>query len=331
MALHVLAGLNPYGFNYTLGLQETGTAHANPAPAGIDGFIATAREIGARCIEFDHRWLTPMTNDALETLADRIEGMTPICSFWLSQTPGETLEEAVRCAGALGASRIRMHLTPVLAGARASWGPAWNDIVTHARETLAREAPRVADAGLELALENHQDFDSDELLEIADASGDHVGLTFDTGNPLAVGEDPVAFASRVATRVRHVHLKDYRAQFTPEGYRLVRCAIGEGCIPFEAIAAALAEHHTSMTAALEPGALEARHVRAFTSEWWAGYGTRDADEFARALRCMRAHQLDDAADVRTPWERQGPPAEIVSYEMDQVRRSAAYVRTLGWL
>ncbi len=30
---------------------------------------------------------------------------------------------------------------------------------------------------------------------------------------------------------RHVHLKDYRVQFTDEGYRLVRCAIGDGAVP----------------------------------------------------------------------------------------------------
>ena len=48
------------------------------------------------------------------------------------------------------------------------------------------------------------------------------------------GEDPIAFTRRAAHRIRHVHLKDYRAQFTPEGFRLVRCAIGDGAVPFSA-------------------------------------------------------------------------------------------------
>ena len=30
-------------------------------------------------------------------------------------------------------------------------------------------------------------------------------------------------------------LKDYRVQFTDEGYRLVRCAIGDGAVPIVAM------------------------------------------------------------------------------------------------
>ena len=55
---------------------------------------------------------------------------------------------------------------------------------------------------------------------------------FDTGNTFPVAEAPLDFVRRVAPHVRHVHLKDYRVQFTDEGYRLVRCAIGDGAVPF---------------------------------------------------------------------------------------------------
>ncbi|MEO7192431.1 MAG: hypothetical protein ABI051_15365 [Vicinamibacterales bacterium] len=126
------------------------------------------------------------------------------------------------------------------------------------------------------------------------------------------------------------HLKDYRAQFTADGFRLVRCAIGEGCVPFEEIESVLLPHHRSLTASLEPGALEARHVRAFTPEWWAGYAAREAREFAHAIGRLRSRSLDDSADVRTPWEWHASADEIVSYEMDQIQRSAVFVHQLGW-
>ena len=92
---------------------------------------------------------------------------------------------------------------------------------------------------------------------MAEAAGANVGVVFDTGNPFAVGEDPVAFARRAAHRIRHVHLKDYRAQFTDEGYRLVRCAIGDGAVPFGEISAVLSATGPALTASIEPGALEA--------------------------------------------------------------------------
>jgi len=324
-------GLNPYGLTYTVGLQGVGTPRANPRPIGLDGFIGVVRDAGARVIELDWRWLTPMSAGDLAHLRDKLAGLTPICSFWLGQQAGETLEDGVRCAAAVGAPILRLHLTPVVEGARAAWGPRWADLVAHARATLKREAARAADAGLVLAVENHQDLGSEELMSIVGEAGEHVGIVLDTGNPLAVGEDPVAFARRAGPRIRHVHLKDYAAQMTDEGYRLVRCPIGDGCVPLQAIAAVLAEHTPSLTASLEPGALDVRHIRLFTPGWWTGYPPRAASELGVALGRLRHNQLDAGADYRTPWEREAPPSEIMAYEMAQIHRSLENMRTMGWM
>jgi hypothetical protein len=155
---------------------------------------------------------------------------------------------------------------------------------------------------------------------MAEAAGPNVGLVFDTGNPFAVGEDPVAFATRAAHRIRHVHLKDYRAHFTDDGYRLIRCAIGEGSVPFDAIGRVLAPHGP-LTASIEPGALDARHIRLFTPGWWQGYPPRDARELGTAIGRLRRRRLSDDEIWTTPWERGASPSAIVDYEIEQVRRS----------
>ena len=149
-------------------------------------------------------------------------------------------------------------------------------MIAHAHATLGREINRVGDAGLVLAIEDHQDVGSEELVDLVEQLGPHAGICLDTGNPFSVGEDPVAFTRRAAHRIRHVHLKDYVAQFTDEGYRLVRCAVGDGAVPFEEIAAVLAEQGTPLAASIEPGALESRHIRLFTPDWWTGYPPREA-------------------------------------------------------
>lgn len=321
--------LNPYGLAYTVGLQATGTARANPAPIGLDGFVALARANGLSGIEIDHRWLTPLSNDRLAELGRSLGTLRRVCSFWLAHQPGETLSDAIRCTKAVGASIIRFHLTPVLEGSRAAHGERWHAMVDHARRTLQREAPRVADAGLVLAIENHQDFGSEELVAFAEALGEHVGIVLDTGNPFAVGEDPVAFVRRAAHRIRHVHLKDYRAQFTAEGYRLVRCAIGDGSVPFAEMVQALDRPDLACLASIEPGALEARHIRLFTSGWWDGYPPRDARELAIMLGRLRARCLDDDADCRTPWELRASPDVVMAYESAHLVRSLDNIRSMG--
>jgi sugar phosphate isomerase/epimerase len=324
-------GLNPYGLAYTVGLQGLGTPRANHAGIGLQGFIRVAREIGARCIELDGRWLAPLGDDELARLGDELSPVPRLCSYWLKHEPGETLEEAIRVARAIGASIIRIHLTPVLEGARAREGSRWHDMLRHARTTLNREARKAADADLIIAIENHQDLGSEELLALAEESGNNVGLALDTGNPFAVGEDPVAFAIRAGHRIRHVHLKDYVSQFTAEGFRLVRCAIGDGCVPFQQLADVLEAHTPSLTASIEVGALEARHIRVFAEDWWQGYPPRRAQELLTALERLKTKRLDDNEDCRTPWETRQPGAAIVTYELAQLNRSVENLKALGWI
>jgi len=321
-------GLNPYGLAYSIGLQGRGTARANAAPMTMAEFIAMAGRRGAACVELDGRWLTNLSDqDLAETRATiAASGMTPLCSDWLLHEPGETLDHALRYTAAVGAGLLRLHLTPVLEGARASQKARWRTLLDHARGVLNDAARKAVDRGLTLAIENHQDLTSEELLTFAADAGDNVGIVMDTGNPFAVGEDPVAFALRAAARIRHVHLKDYRAQFTAEGYRLVRCTIGEGCVPFTAIAAALPPN---LTASIEPGALEARHIRLFDPAWWDGYPPREASELATALGRLQHRRIPDGQDASTPWESGADAARLTCYEQEQIDQSLHNVRTMG--
>ncbi len=178
-----------------------------------------------------------------------------------------------------------------------------------------------------LAIENHQDFTSDELVGFAEST-DGVGICVDAGNTFPVAEAPLDFYARVAPHVRHVHLKDYRVQFTDEGYRLVRCAIGDGAVPIAQMLDLFRRHRPTMTAVLEPGALEARHVRFLRPEWWRFYPKKSAETLAACLAAARVNRLADDADYRTPWEK-GEDGALVDYELAMIRRSAANMRALG--
>jgi sugar phosphate isomerase/epimerase len=320
-------GLNPYGLSYTLGLQGRGTARANPNATGLEGFIAIATELGAKTLEIFEPWLAEMSDAELAALRDQLNslGMRPIVSSGLHM--GE-IGSCLRSARGLGATIIRFALTPVLCGDRNAWGEKWPDLVDNVRARLADYAPKAAAEGVTLVIENHQDFTSRELVEFCDEAGENVGIVYDTGNSLPVAEAPLDFTRVVARKVRHVHLKDYNAQFTDEGFRLVRCAIGDGAVPFKELLAILAEHHQTLPAVLELGALEARHVRLLTPDWWNGYAPKSAEALAACLAAARRNRLADDADFRTPWER-GDDGALEEYELAMIRRSAANMRALG--
>jgi sugar phosphate isomerase/epimerase len=320
-------GLNPYGLTYTLGLQGHGTPRANPQGRGLEGFIEIATELRARTLEIFEPWLAKMTDDKLASLRDRLKrlGMRPVVSSGLHMG---NIDSCLRSAKGLGATIIRFALTPVLCGDRNAWGEKWPALVANVRTKLADYAPKAAEHGVTLVIENHQDFTSQELVDFCDEAGPNVGIVFDTGNTFPVAEAPLDFTRVIAAKVRHVHLKDYNAQFTDEGFRLVRCAIGDGAVPFPEMLAILAEHHKTLPAVLELGALEARHVRLLTPDWWIGYPPKSAEALAACLKAARRNQLPDDADFRTPWEREDDGA-LEAYEMAMIRRSAANMRALG--
>src|SRR5947208_6236136 len=178
-----------------------------------------------------------------------------------------------------------------------------------------REATTVAEhAGVNLTVENHQDLASEELLWLCESIGSQrFGITLDTGNPLATAEEPVNFARRVAPYVKNVHLKDYQVYMSNEGYRLVRCPLGQGVVDFPALFGILSATCPHITMSIELGALEARHVRVLTDDYWPDYPPRTAAQFAHLLRFV----LDNArpsGDWRTPFELKEPVEAIIAYE-----------------
>jgi sugar phosphate isomerase/epimerase len=320
-------GLNPYGLTYHLGLQGRGTPRANPSAAGLEGFLALVDELGARAVELWEGWLSELGDDGLAALHERLvkSDVVPVISSGLQH--GD-LDACIRYAHALGADRVRVALTPILCGDRAAAGERWHALVADVRSKLEVAAPKMEAAGLTLLIENHQDFTSRELVGFCEEFGPAVRIVYDTANSFPVAEAPLDFTRVVAPYVRYCHCKDYNVQFTDQGIRLVRCPTGDGAIPFKELFGILAEHNEEMLAAIEVGALEARHVKLLTPEWWHGYAPKPAEELAACLAAARRNRLPDDAEWRTPWEREAD-GELAAYELAQVRRSAENLKALG--
>lgn len=108
---------------------------------------------------------------------------------------------------------------------------------------LKQSAAIAADCGVVLALENHIDFTSAQILEILDRVGsDHLRVTFDTGNALRMMEDPVEAARCLAPYVAATHIKDLQAcrHVSPRQWHFFSCVpLGEGLIDLAGVVEAL--------------------------------------------------------------------------------------------
>lgn len=105
---------------------------------------------------------------------------------------------------------------------------------------LLKEPARMAtDHGIKLAMENHFDFTTDEIKRILEGVGiDYLGVTFDTGNALRIGEDPVKAARELGSCIYATHTKDVAPLYggnPADWYFFASVPLGKGVINMPAL------------------------------------------------------------------------------------------------
>jgi 3-oxoisoapionate decarboxylase len=128
-------------------------------------------------------------------------------------------------------------------------GPQLDAIVGMLKESVKI----AADCGVVLAIENHIDYTSSEILQILErVDSDRLKVNFDTGNTLRMMEDPVAAATRLGPFTVATHTKDLDAcrHVRPEEWFFFSSVpVGTGLIDMPGVVRALqASGYTGMLA-----------------------------------------------------------------------------------
>jgi 3-oxoisoapionate decarboxylase len=322
-------GVASYSFPFSCGWAKRDGRPAFPEPIRAPDLIALALEHGLSSIEIP---LAGMLPDLSDSSIDQLRDSLAAAGLGLVADTGivdvATLREQLPAAARAGAKVVRATLSSILEGARAGLPGGWQAYHEEMRRRIVELRPLLEELDLVLALENHQDATSDDLIALCQAGGERVGITFDVVNPLAVGEEPFAFARKAGAWIRNVHIKDYQIYPTESGYRLVRAAIGQGVIDWAAMLELLHNVAPGATYHIELAALYARHVRLLEDEWWNGYPPRDARELIPALRFAARHARPADEPWQTPWERDAPDEEVELYERGQFDKSVAHLRSI---
>ena len=318
-------GVAAYSFPCACGLsQRNGQCHEPLLDAWDVIELAVAHGLASVEIPF-HGYLPDLEAATIRRLKARLDETGIGLVVDTPTIEVELLRRVLPAAAQAGATTVRAMVSPVLEGARASVPGGWGAHLA-ATETRIREIyPLLDEYNLALALENHQDVTSAELLRLC-AVGPRVGVTLDVANPLAVGEGVLEFVRAVGPHIRNVHLKDYTIHAADQGYRLVRAALGEGDMPWAELLPLLHETAPEATLHIELAALYGRHIRVFDEAWWAGFPPTDVRAALPVLRFMASHARPASEPWETPWEQGAPFAEVAAWEMAQFERSVAFLR-----
>lgn len=313
------------------GMSDWATAPGSEAgrPNAIQ-FMDWAAELGVSGVELpapmiaDHSVME--VREALTSRSLKLVVDTP----GLLQRPVQELFADIKLASACGARVVRAIMSSLLCGDRREMAGGFRAHLDRVAAALQEALPAAADLGVSIAVENHQDAATEDFFYLAERLGHHpaFGITLDTGNPLAVGQDPVEAARELAPLIRHLHLKDYTMHFAPGGYRLVRCAAGAGVVDFPEILRA-AGSAPDLLPGIEVGAQQTRTIPFLEPDWWACHQPRDVSTLLGPLRLLWARGI--AADVpySSAWERGESQEAIKEEEWRLVRESVSYFRQLG--
>ncbi|MEI6713544.1 MAG: sugar phosphate isomerase/epimerase family protein [Verrucomicrobiota bacterium] len=149
---------------------------------------------------------------------------------------------------------------------------------------FSNAAAIAAQAGVKLALENHIDYNSDEILQLLkDVNSPYLGVNFDSGNFLRVLDDPVEAMRKLAPHVLATHIKDLRpVKGVPaDAWHFFSCVpTGDGLIQNEELARILSQNGYQGFLAVE---IDFLHPDYEGREDWA------VRESIRALKAIVAH------------------------------------------
>lgn len=315
-------------FSFTGSAREAGL---KPDPLDPYDLMQMAADGGLASVEFPPSLLPDTSPECLARCRGRLQELGLKVTVAGGAVKAEDLRNLLPIARQLGAKSIRTVLSGILEGDRRKPpGPEWPRHLERLVEELRKVKSQAEDMGVSVAVENHQDATSDDLVGMCQAVGSPmVGVNLDTGNALAVAEDPLEYARKIVPYLKNVHLKDYWIYPTESGYRLVRCAFGDGVIPFAELFKLFDELSREATCNIENGATTARHIRLLEDYFWEHYPPRPVTGVLAALRIACRQARPTTEDWRTPHERGEPAAARAAYEMEQFRQSVRNAHRLS--
>lgn len=190
------------------------------------------------------------------------------------------------------------------------------------RRILSRIEPVARRHGLKIAVENHKDHTAAELADLMRGlSSEWVGVLVDTGNNLALLEDPAETIGTLAPFVMSVHLKDMALLPVDDGFLLSEVRLGTGMLDLAGIVARLTAVNPSIALHLEMATRDPLRVPCLTDAYFATFPERKETHLEAAMARVKANPPKGEVPLVA-----GKPIDAVLAEEEANNRHG-----LGWM
>lgn len=206
-----------------------------------------------------------------------------------NQADVERFTAEVRTAKACGATLARSALLSSRRYETFDSAEAFARFAAAAWDSLLLAKPIVEHEQFKIAVENHKDWRVSELLAlIARIDSPQFGICVDTGNSIALVEEPQAVVEAYAKLAFTTHIKDMGVEEYPAGFRLAEVPLGQGYLNLTRIVDVLRSANPAIRFNLEMITRDPLEIPCLSSKYWATMPTVPASELAAMLSTVRS-------------------------------------------
>jgi sugar phosphate isomerase/epimerase len=253
-------------------------------------FLEHCHALGAGGVQISVRnWAD---GDAARKLRERAEEYDMVLEGQIGLPKSESataeFERSVRASKEIG---VRILRCVMLGGRRYESFPTrkkWKQFQQDSWTWLARAEPIARKHGVTLALENHKDWRVDEMVALLERiSSEHVGVNLDTGNNIALLENPMQVVESLAPYTVTTHLKDMAVQEYPDGFLLSEVPFGEGFLDIPLIIRSCEKARPTVQFNLEMITRDPLKIPCLTQGYWKTFGQLSGRVLAESLALVR--------------------------------------------
>ncbi|MEQ9410961.1 MAG: sugar phosphate isomerase/epimerase [Fuerstiella sp.] len=245
-----------------------------------------------------------------------------IVSAPLEKKDIETFEAQLKTAARVGALAVRTTIIPGRRYETFDSLTKFREYEARGRRALEIAAPIAEKYRVAVAVENHKDHRNDERVALFEhISSEFVGACVDTGNSVALLEDPVETVEALAPWAHSVHLKDQSLQPYKDGFLLGDIPLGQGSLDLKRMVEILRRRKPNVRFNLELITRDPLQVPIFTDKYWTTFPELPASVLARHIRFVQNHAKDNLQYIS-----ELSADEQLAREDTNVRESLAYAQ-----
>jgi sugar phosphate isomerase/epimerase len=272
--------------------------------------LEEAKRLGASGIQVDLGVMSQSQADELGQWAQGngmfLEGIVGLPGAKASSGEWDRLEGEFKTASWLHVPAVRTTLLPGRRYEQFQRRSDFDDFLRDAKKRLERAVQLAERWKVPLALENHKDQRLQERMDLhRSLPSEYLGACLDTGNNIALLDDPMETVQALAPLAMTVHLKDQGVQLTEDGFLLGDIPLGQGCLDLAGMVQTLLKSRPNVHFCLELITRDALRIPCLDQRYWQTMRDVSGAELARMLAWVRHNGAASLQKVsQLPWKDQ---------------------------